>query len=264
MLSSAGGAYLEAFSAFQASYGAPVRYFDASKGKTNLPPGTKLVVTFGTRAAAQGYPPGVDQIYCMAPGFFLAPGAHSGKAIKISMRVSPARMLSKLIEIQPSLKRLRILWMSPAYTSFFEAYGEAGRALGLEIAVVKVAGPDQLPALLRTAIGRTDAIWLPPDPLLVSSDSLMILRQFAWNNSIPLYGTTKGMSREGACASVGVSFAESGASAAAAVRSLQAGESLPKIIFPEVTELTLNASSAKRCGLRFSPEILREAAYLFP
>lgn len=264
VLSAGSGAYLEAFSAFQAAYGSEVPHLDASREKIQVPAGTKVIVTFGTKAAAKTYPPGVGLIYAMAPGFFLDHDVRTGSTVKISMRAEPRQLLAKLAELQPSAKRLRIFWATPGYASFQADYGRAGEALGLEVSALKVDSADELPALLRDVIGKADAFWLPPDPLLISPETLMIFRQFSWDNALPMYASTKGMAREGACASVGISFAEIGAAAARTARALQAGEKQPSLVFPEKLELTLNASAAKRCGVKFSREVLNGASYLFP
>lgn len=264
VLSSAGGAYMEAFSAFQAAYGSGVAHFDASREKPVLPPGTRTVVAFGAKAAAQAYPPGVNLVYAMAPGFFLKENARPGSTVKVSMRSSPEKLFSKLLEVQPGLKKLRIFWTSPGYAGIGQEYIPAGARLGLEVSVVKVESSDRLPALLRELIGRADAFWLPPDPLLISQDSLMILREFSWENGIPMYAATKGLAREGACAAVGIGFAQAGAAAAAAARALAKGEEVPALVYPEEIQLTLNASAARRCGITYSQELLREADLLYP
>lgn len=264
VLSSASGAYMEAFSAFQAAHGEGIEYFDASKEKPVIPPGVKTVVAFGTKAASQAYPNWVDLVYCMAPGYFLDNKARAGKTVKISMRSSPDQLFPKLLQMQPSLKRLWIFWTSPGYSTFPEDYGASGARLGVGVKVIKVESAEDLPGLLRKALGKADAFWLPPDPLLISPETLMILKEFSWSNGIPLYAATKGLAREGACAAIGISFADSGSAAAAAVKAMQAGEAQPGIIFPEKLEITLNASAAKRCGIQFPAKILREASYLFP
>lgn len=153
---------------------------------------------------------------------------------------------------------------SAGYDTFADNYGAAGAQLGLEVSVVKVERLAQLPGVLRGALGNIDAFWLPPDPMILSPESLMIFREFSWANHVPMYASTKGLTREGACASLGVSFADSGLAAAAAVKALRRGEELPPVIFPDQTELTLNASAARQCGVKFSPELLKQAAYLFP
>ncbi|MEI7528474.1 MAG: ABC transporter substrate binding protein [Elusimicrobiota bacterium] len=264
VLSSGGGAYMEAFSAFQAAYGASVKYYDASKERPELPAGVKTVVAFGAKAASQAYPAGMNVVYCMAPGFFLSPKGREGRTVKISMIPGFGNTLAKFKEIQPALKRLRVFWILPDFTADAEELRAEGAARGIEISTVKVEAIAELPGLLRRGLGEMDAFWLPPDPFLISPESLMMLREFSWGNSIPFYASTKGIAREGAAAAVGASFAEIGAAAAAAAKSLQAGETPAATIYPGKEELTLNATAAKKCGLEFTPEILREASYLFP
>jgi hypothetical protein len=255
---------MEAYSSFQAEYGKEVPYFDLSKERPRIPADVKTIVTFGNRAAGHHYPPGADLVYALAPGFLIDRSTRTGKSVKVSMRPAPARLLAKLLEIQPTLKRLRIFMASPGYKAFVLDYGKAGAALEMDVSVVEVRRMEQLPGLLRDTIGQADAFWLPPDPLIVSPESLMIFREFSWANHIPMYAATKGLTREGACASLGVSFAQSGFTAAVAAKALKEGEVLPSIIFPEKTELTLNASAARQCGITFTEELLRQAAYLFP
>jgi len=264
VLSKDSGFYLEAFSAFQAGYGAEVRRFDASKGAPALPPGADTVVAFGARAASQDYPAHVNLVYCMSPGHFVAAAGRTGKTVKISMRPSHARLLGKLREIQPSLRRLTVFWTGTGYNEQMQGLRDAGPEHGMEVSLEAVRSAADLPALLRKGLRGMDAFWLPPDPLLISPDTLMIFKEFSQGNAIPMYASTRGLAQEGATASVGVSFKAGGAAAALAVKGLERGEDVPELVFPDAVELTLNASAARRCGITFPPEILREAAYLFP
>ncbi len=264
VLSSVSGIYVEAFSAFQAGYGAEISYFDISKEKLIIPPGTRTVVAFGSKAAGHHYPPGVDLVYSVAPGFVADARERTGATVKISMLAAPEVFIARLKELQPSLKRLRIFWRSPAYAVLYKEYTVAAAAVGVEISAVRVEREDQLPGLLRAALGRADAFWLPPDPLLISQETLMIFKHFSQNNSMPMYVSTKGLAQKGACASIGISFAQAGAAAAAAAKKLREGRPLPPIIYEENTQLTINASAAKRCGLIFEPVVIGKADYVFP
>lgn len=264
VLSSEGGAYMEAFSAFQAEYGADVPYLDYSRGKTGVPPGTGTVVTFGIKAMAHQYPKEANVISCLAPGYFFRPQGREGRTVKISMLPSFPRLVATLKKIQPQVKKLRVFWMAENYGEFRASAAAAGEEAGISITTVKVSGIDDLPSLLRDARGEMDAFFLPPDPLLISPESLMIFREFSWSNGIPMYASTKGIAKEGATASIGVSFAESGAEAARAAKALQAGEQIPPVVFPEKIELALNATAARKCGVELPSALLKEAAYLFP
>lgn len=263
VLSSAGGAYMEAFSSFQAAYGESVPYYDLSKEKPVLPPGTVTIVTFGGRAASYPWPQGSNVVYVMAAGLFIkAPPL--GKAVKIRLLPEFPTILRKLKQIQPGLKRLRMLWMAPYYARYAEPFITEGKKLGIQVTAPRLMSPDDLPAALRQALGEADALWLPPDPLLVTAENLMILKEFSWATGLPFYGSTKGMTREGAVASIGVSFRDMGAAAAQAAARLNSGEELPDLLFPEKPEITLNAAAAKKCGLEFQRAVLEEANYFFP
>jgi hypothetical protein len=264
VLSRDSGFYLEAFSAFQAGYGAEVPRFDASKGAPSLPPGVTTVVAFGARAASQHYPPHLNLVYCMSPGHFVAAAGRTGRTVKISMRPSHARLLAKLREIQPALRRLTVFWTGAGYSSQMQELRAAGPVHGTEVSLEAVRSAADLPALLRKGLQGMDAFWLPPDPLLISPDTLLIFKEFSQGNGIPMYASTRGLAQEGATASVGVSFKAGGAAAAQAALGLERGEDIPELVFPDAVELTLNASAARRCGVTFPAETMREAAYLFP
>lgn len=263
VLSSAGGAYAETLSAFQAEYGLPVPVFDASDKAPRLPADTGTVVAFGGKAAALKYPPGVSLVYTIAPGAFIRPQMKGGRIVKIAMLPEFRLVLSRLKAIQPGLERLTAFWTSPGFADYVESFVETGAAAGIRVTPVMVKRQEDLPAMLRGGLKDMQAFWLPPDPLLISPETLLIFREFSWNNGIPMYASTKGLAREGATASVGISFAESGAAAARAVKALDGGGAAPAVIFPTRTELTLNATAAKKCGVTYTEELLREADHLF-
>lgn len=263
VLSSGGGAYQDSLSAFQRAYGEEVPGVELAELKP-LQAGTKVVVAFGGKAAVQDYPPGTDLVYVIAPGVFIHRPPGQGQAVKVAMVPDPSRLLRKLKEIHPGLKRLTAFRMVPGFADYLDQLAKAGAAEGVAVEPVRVESAAALPALLRRGLARMDAFWVPPDPLLVSAETLKIFRDFSLDNGIPMYASTRGLAREGAAASVGVSFAESGAAAATAALAVRRGENLAEVLFPEKTELTLNASSARRCGVRFTRKLLDEAERIFP
>lgn len=264
VLSMQSGAYMEAFSAFQAAYGGEVSHYDLSRQTPDMNGGTKLLVAFGGKAANYPYPGGIDIIYCLAPGVFAGMPARKAKSVKVSLIPDFPLTFAKLKEIQPGLKRLRVLWVVPETSPYAQAARAAGARQGIQVTAVRLESPDSLPGALRRALGAADAIWLAPDPLIVTPQNLRILREFSLENGIPFYGSTKSMTREGAVASLGFSFAEMGKAAAKAAQGFDKGESPPDIVFAEKAELTLNAASARKLGIVFPRSILDEAGYLFP
>lgn len=264
VLAEASGVYMEAFSAFQDSYGEKIPYFDISRKKPVIPPGTRTVVAFGAEAAMNHYPAGLELVYAMAPGYMADAGKRSGATVKISMLNPPKQLLTGLKELQPALKRLLILWRAPAYAAMLETYAAEGAGMGIEVSPVKVNRDEELPGLLRAAVGSADAFWLPPDPLLISESTLMILGEFSLSNRIPMYVATKGLAQKGACAAIGASFPQIGAAASDALKKLRNGIPLPPVIYPAGSQLTLNASAARRCNLNFSDAVISKSDGVFP
>lgn len=264
VLASATGAYLEAFAAFQAGYGAEVPRYDLSKGKPALPEGVKTVVTFGSKAALLDYPADVNLVYAMAPALFLPAAARGAKTVKVSMLPEFGALLAQFKLVQPSLKKLAVFWMAGSYKAMLPVFASAGAASGVEIVPFKADQISDIPGLLRSARPATDAFWIPPDPLLLTPDTLMIFKEFSWENRVPMYASTRGLAREGAVASVGISFAEMGAAAASAARGLNDGAAVPDTVYPLKIELTLNTAAARQCGVTLSPEVLRRADHAFP
>jgi hypothetical protein len=263
VLSRSEGVYMEAFSAFQAAYGAGIPHYDLSSSAPVLPPQVRTVVAFGGKAAAWRYPANVDLVYAMAPGLIVPP-RNPGRTVKVSLIPETRKVLSRILAIQPGLGRLTIFWTAPRYDGLAEQAKADGAALGIKVSLRKVAGPESLPALLRAQMGKMDAFWLPPDPLLVTQDNLRTLREFSWGNGIPFYGSSKGMTREGAVASVNATFRGIGEAAAGLVKRLEAGEHPPAVLYPGGEELTLNASAARSCGLKIPAALAEGAAFLFP
>ncbi len=263
VLSYGEGVYLEAFTAFEKTYGENVRKYDISRNKPDLPEGTRTVVVFGGKAANLRYPENSDIIYCMAPGVFIkAPG--SGRAVKISLIPEFRIVFSKIKQMQPEIRRLQIFWMLPDFSRYIDSVRVEAARQGIQVTLKQVASMEELPALLRLLPGTADAFWIPPDPMLITRENLTIMKDFSWANGIPFYGSTKGMTRDGAAASIGVSFAEMGKAAAAAALALGKGDALPDTIFPEQAEITINSDAAAKCGLKFPRAVLDEAASSYP
>jgi hypothetical protein len=264
VLSAASGVYMEAFSAFQTGYGEKIPFFDISKRKPVLPAGTRTVVAFGSEAARHPYPTGLNLIYAMAPGYVADAGKRSGTTVKISMLNPPGQLLAGLKELQPSLKRLLILWRAPSYAEVLGDFPAAGAGMGMQVTSIRVNREEELPGLLRAAIGSADAFWLPPDPLLISESTLRIFKEFSLSNAMPMYVSTCGLVAKGACASIGAGFQQIGAAAGDAAKKLEKGLTLPPVIYPVSSHLALNSSSAKRCNLDFSEAVIAKAAEIFP
>lgn len=265
VLSSDLAPYREAYQGFEAALGRPASLIDLQAGHPRIGRDTHVVVAFGSKAAMEEYPRHAALVYCMAPGTVLDPGQRQGPTVKISMLPPAGKVVSVLKEIQAPLKHLAVLWVVDTMADYAAQLQQAGSQLQIGIEAEQLHSVDELPERLRRLIGEgVEALWLPPDPLLISAGSFAVLREFSRANKIPLYAPTAGFAEEGAIAAVGTSFAQNGRTAAAAVLEILAGREVPAEIYPDECEITLNLGAAAEVGLHFSQEVRQRAHKVVP
>ena len=226
----------------------------------------RVVVAFGSKAALRDYRGGGRLIIAMAPSVATRRRGR-GEALRVEMTPAPQVLLASLRALQPGLKTLGVVWRSKYYGErFLPLLREAGKKIGVEIKAVEVGGggEEDLPDLLRALYGHVDALWLPPDPLVIDESNFFLLRDFSLSNRVPLYAPVPSLAEQGATASVGVSFRAIGREAARVAKQALAGEEAPALSFPEPVETTLNAGSAAKAGLTVDAETLKKLSRVIP
>jgi putative ABC transport system substrate-binding protein len=255
VLSEAGGAYQAAYGGFVEGFGEAVPTYRLPDHPPLIDAATRVVVAFGSDAAVRRYPEHTLVIVCVAPGMPRAP-RRSGRLVFLTMKPPAETLLKKLRDLQPGLSRLAVLWNSEETGSYLRELERAAPALPVRVISMRVGDRADVPDALRAQVGKIDALWLAPDPALVTPETFRTIKQFSWDNKIPFYAPTAGLVAAGAAASVSVSPRELGRQAAKLARRALAGEVLPAVVFPDNAELTVNAESAGKAGLSVSPETL--------
>lgn len=263
VLSSDAKPYWEAFESFRREVGVPVTLLQLREGAVQLPADAAVVAAFGGRAAQQPYPSGVRLIYCLAPGKTVSRGSYELPPVKIQMTGDPDALVSRLLELQPRLKRLAVFWSQGENEHKHKELRLSSRDR-FEVVSVRVRSSEELYEALRGLKGRVDALWMTPDPALVNADNFEALREYSWANAVPFYSPTEGLVEKGASASISASYAEIGRAAAGAARDALAGLPVAEDIHPEKVSVTFSASAAKRAGLAPPVETLKRVESLLP
>lgn len=238
VLSSDLSAYREALAGFEAAYGSTVPVLSAA-ARIRLSTGTRVVVAFGVKAALKTYPKNVVLVYCLAPTADLEP-AGPPRAVYVPMVPRPRGLLARLKKAQPSLKVLAVVWQDPSRADYIARLERRADALGLSVLSLQIDGVDELPARLREARDDFDAVWLLPDPQIVTPESFSILRGFSRSTGAPFYAPTEALARRGASGVITVSFREIGRAAAKAAAAAAAGQALDDLLFADDPEVVLS------------------------
>lgn len=242
-VSSDSGPYAEAYRGFKAALGMPCDLYDASGKRFTPPEELRYAVAFGAKAASLDYPPGTRLVHALTPAAANRPGWH-----EISMLPAPAAAIAAYKSVQPGLKRLAVFWAAYPGEEYVEDLRSAGEASGVEVISAKLRGPDYLPERLRRLMGKMDAFWLMPDPVLITRSSIMVLANFSCANSIPFYAPTYALVLDGASLSFAPDFADIGAAAAKAILVMYKGGRLPPVTYVPNPVLRVNEALTGKCG----------------
>lgn len=263
MLSSGSNAYAESLAGFEKEWGQPVPAANMASENVTLSHNSSLVIAFGAKAAMRSYPESLTLVY-WSPGLGINQIGRAGPAIKICLGARPDILISRLKEIQPKLKNLRIFFMANYYTRYIEDMRQTSRSLGIIIQADKLNRTSELPARLRAMETKPDAVLILNDPLLINAQTFAILKNYSWANGVPLYAPTAGLVEQGATASVGPAFAELGRAAAQTVRKILAGNSTGEEIYPEINEIAVNLTAAEKTGVILSEGFIKKVQKVFP
>lgn len=256
VLSASARSYQAAFDGFAKGLGAPVPSFRLPDQTPETGGDTRVVVAFGGEAASRRYPERSTLIVCLAPG--LPESEIRGRFVRVDMKPAVEPFLAKLRLVQPRLDRLAVLWNSEDTGAYLKELKRAGAALGITVSSLRVDDPAQVPDALRSQVGKIDALWLAPDPRLVTPQTFQTVKQFSWDNAVPFYAPTAGLAAAGASAAVSVSPAALGRQAAELAKLALTGAELPKVVYPADAGLTVNLESARKAGLSPDPAALGE------
>lgn len=260
VFSSESGPYQEALSGFDETVGTVPQTVFLSNADAKLPESAKVVVTFGAKAALKGYPSGTALVYAMAPALEL-----DREATAIRMEPEPDVLLSCVHRIAPNVKRLGIVWQSARYGKYVASVRKLGESRTISIEDAPVGDDRSLPDALRSLYGKIDALWLPPDPLLINAQTLPVLLDFSRANRVPLFAPTAGLVEQGATASIGPDFKEIGRAAGRAAReALEGPAKRNRQVYAARVEIVLNQAAAKEIGLTFPDEALHAADRVLP
>lgn len=242
ILSSDSQRYLQALEGFTEAWGSTVPVVAAG---APLPEGAKAFVAFGSMAAARQWPRDAVVVACLAPS---VAAAADDAVTHVSLLPDSGTLVSRALSLFPTLRVLRVLWSSEPSRDGVEAIVRAGDERGVAVISERVMPPSGLPDHLRGLRGQADALWLMPDPALVTAENFATIREYAAAQKLPLFAPTEGLADIGATAAIAVTFRDMGRAAALSLRARLAGRPEPKTVHAGRVNVTVNAAAARAIG----------------
>lgn len=198
----------------------------------DVPEDARVVVALGGRAARRRVPAKAALVTALTPGYEARRAPGEGPAARVRLTPSPSDYVRRLQRARPGAKRVALLWTGAVSGRFAEEVREAAAGAGLAAMPVEVSAPGSVPALLR-ALPQVDAVWLAPDPDLVTPTAFDAVGEWARSRKAVFFASAPGLADRGADGTLAPSFRAAGLRAGAAARELLSGRTPAETLYPD-------------------------------
>lgn len=169
--------------------------------------------------------------------------------------------------VNPRGVRLGVIYSADNVGKLVQEARKAAPVVRLSIIEKAISSDREVPQALRALLAGSnavDALWLPPDPLLLGEDARRYIFQETLKAGKPVYAFSAALVQEGALVSNGAEMANTGE---------QAGELLLRLLGPDKgakielaiprAELVINKKIADRLRIEIPADALKAAAKVF-
>jgi len=230
--------------------------------KTILSDRSSAVVAVGTAAFNKVRSHPAQQIVYIMVMPSEVPSALERNISGVGMDPSPAAYLAAMNEIVPRAKRVGLLYDPKQTGPFVREAQLAAKTAGMELVVRPVEDLADMPSALERLRGKTDIIWMLPDPTVFTPETVELLLRFSFEHNVPVISFSRKYVAMGAVASLDVDPYDMGAQAAGIASRLSAGGIGPIREPARMTRLFINAHVVKKMGLTIREETLKKAVII--
>ncbi len=164
--------------------------------------GTKVVIALGQ----QGWKAtaGLDKDIAVVVGCVLKmPDGGNRTMMGISLTPDPAQLFARLKSLQPSVKRVHVVYSVQANEWLIKVAREAARVQGLELIAHEardLSGAAKLyESIFANATSGKDAVWLPNDSTTMDENTILpLVLQESWTRGVPIFSSNFAHVKKGA------------------------------------------------------------------
>jgi ABC-type uncharacterized transport system substrate-binding protein len=226
-----------------------------------------VLVAMGTMAAeaVREVVPEMPLVYCMVPDptrLALAGPGVGGVAFTVPVK----NQLAAFRLVNPRGVRVGVLYSEAGTGPLVQDALRSAASVRLSLVAKPVASVKDVPTTLRGLLQGSeavDAIWIPPDPILMDAESRRYLLAEAAKSGKPVYASTGTMVAEGALVSNGPDFGSIGELVGELVNRLAGGEKGRMEMLVPRGELVINKKMASKLGIDVSADALKAANRTF-
>jgi len=189
-------------------------------------------------------------------------GLQGANLAGVSLDIPVQMQLARYKALVPTLKTLGVIY-DPTKTGAMVAEARSTAAtLGFQLLGAPVSTPKEVPAALRSLLGKIDALWMVPDDTVVTPESFKFLLLTAFENNLPFVTVSDIFVEAGALASLSPDYTDVGRQGCQLATDLENGRlrlAEVMVVPPAKVNLAINLRTASKIGLTLPPEIVQSA-----
>jgi putative ABC transport system substrate-binding protein len=205
--------------------------------------------------------PDLPLVFCMVQDPARAGISSAPHVAGVAFDTPVRNQLAAFRLVQPRAVRVGIIHHPDHTGRHVEEAQKAASLLRMVVSARAVQSERDVPAALRALLAgdqAVDALWIPPDPVLLGDETRRFLLSETLKAGRPVFSFSAALVAEGALASNGPEFESIGQQAGELVNRLLAGERRIDMQMPRA-QLVVNTRIAERLGIDIPDEALRMA-----
>jgi ABC-type uncharacterized transport system substrate-binding protein len=222
-----------------------------------------VVVAMGPLAAeaAHGSGSGVPIVYCMVQDIARFVQDGSGDA-GVSFQTPIRNQFAVFRMVNPRGVRIGVIYKEENSGVLVQEALKAASVARFALVSMRVSSPPDVPPALRTMLSGAepvDALWLPPDPLMLDDATRRFVLSETLKAGKPVYAFSQTLVAEGALVSAGPDIAAIGDRLAELVARWSAGERLRGDVLVPPPELIINKKIGDKLKIDIPAAALKQA-----
>ncbi len=231
--------------------------------------GTKVVIALGQqgwKAVAN-----LDKDVALVVGCVLrTPDGGNRTLIGISLTPDPAHLFARLKSLQPTVKRVHVVYSAQANEWLVKLARDAARAQGLELVgheARDLSGAAKLYAnVFAEAVSGRDAVWLPNDSKTVDENTILpLVLQESWARGVPIFSSNVAHVKKGALFALYPNNFELGRDLASVAGAALGGDAEKRgFSLLQAVSVAVNLRTASHVGISIASHQQRSFTSVFP
>jgi putative ABC transport system substrate-binding protein len=184
----------------------------------------------------------------------------------VSFSIPIKNQLAAFRLVNPRGVRIGVIYKDENSGRTVEEAVKAANLLHVALTPRAVGSERDIPAALRSLLAgdqAVDALWIPPDPVLLGDETRRFLIAEMFKAGKAVYGSSAGLVAEGALVSNGPDFSSIGEQAGELVNRLAGGDRARIELLVPRAELVINRKVAARLKIDIPADVLKAASKVY-